>query len=584
MTLLFKLRILLIFQTHKAEKKANFACTECDASFHREKSFTRHLKARHSHIPRQLYRCTNDSCNKIFRTNRFFQSHVCRQKKDKLPKRIRYFKCSDCQCDFFTKKAFKEHQNLHRREHRTSLSICSICQTNFLTKKALKEHQIVHRQDRLELMRKRKNIHAKRRNCENCNKSLRITDASYQLHLVQNCPDKITYQCDNCSRFFSGKSAILAHLSQAHKSNYECDICGSAYVKKAEIIEHILRVHSPNCFEEDEKGGFTCLRCSTEFVDVDLYLEHMQEGSCAYKFKCLICHKRYPSTKALERHESHHLRRYSCGSCGRTYHSKNSLKLHMQRGEHRTTFVCQFCHKVFLNKGSRNTHAWYHCPKNIGIFECDICKLKYTKKADIAKHMLVTHSPKLFKENENGTFTCTRCKASFVGRKYFLNHVQLRNCIKKIQCERCSKIMLRSRFDSHECGKRNGELRRYKCKLCESAFKSNYTLLMHMRRGEHRTSFECDQCHKVFQGKGSYMSHYKNFCKKNKPPERRPELPTNFECKLCDRKFDNLGSYLTHCKYFCKMNQPEVSDTEGGGTVVAKLPIVPIYKNLYGDY
>jgi len=69
----------------------------------------------------------------------------------------------------------------------------------------------------------------------------------------------------------------------------------------------------------------------------------------------------------------------------------------------------------------------------------------------------------------------------------------------------------------------------------------------------------------------------------NKPPERRPELPTSFECKTCDRKFDNMGSYLTHCKYFCQMNQPDEKDEESG-VVVAKLPVVPIYKNLYGDY
>lgn len=425
-------------------------------------------------------------------------------------------------------------------------------------------------------------MHAKRRNCEKCNRTFKITDASYQLHLAQNCPDKIAYGCDNCSRTFSGKFAILAHLSQAHK-NFECEICGSTFMKKVDIIDHILRVHSPNCFKEDDKGTFTCLRCSNEFVDVDLYHEHMQDGNCVYKYKCTICGNRYQSNKALERHGLTHTKRYQCATCGRSYHSKNSLKVHMERGEHRTTFICKFCHKVFLNKGSRNTHSWYHCPKNAGRFECDICKSNFTKKAEITKHMLVMHSPKIVKANDDGTFTCGRCKAVFVGEKYIKSHIELRKCIKKLQCEACNRRLPTSRFDGHDCVQRNGKQRAFKCELCDSTFKTNYTLLMHMRRGEHRTSFECDYCHKVFQGKGSYMSHYKNFCKKNLQPERRPDLPTNFECKLCDRKFDNLGSYLTHSKYFCKKNQPEASDNESG-VVVTKLPVVPIYKNLYGDY
>lgn len=500
-----------------------------------------------------------------------------------MPERIRYYNCTTCQSGFFTKKSFKDHQKLHRQEQRTEYSTCSICQSSFLTKKALKEHTTLHQRDRRESIRKRRNLHAQRRNCEKCNRNFKITDASYQIHLAQNCPDKITYECDNCSRLFSGKFAILAHLSQAHKNNFECDICGSAFMKKVDIIEHILRVHSPNCFEENDKGTFTCLRCSNEFIDVNLYRKHMQQGSCAYKFKCPTCGNRYPSSKALERHGLHHLKRFSCAHCGRTYHNKNSLKVHMQRGEHRTTFVCTFCHKVFLNKGSRNTHSWYHCPKNAGTFECDICKTKCSKKVDIIQHMLVMHSPKIFQANDNGTFNCGRCKGEFVGRDFFLNHVQLRNCAKKIQCEKCKKIFTYSRFEGHECAQRKNELRPFKCELCDSSFKTNYTLLMHMRRGEHRTSFECDFCHKIFQSKGSYMSHYKNFCKKNKKPERRPELPTNFECKSCDRTFDNLGSYLTHCKYFCKINQQEESDNKSV-VVVAKLPVVPILKNLYGDY
>lgn len=404
------------------------------------------------------------------------------------------------------------------------------------------------------------------------------------MHLAQNCPDKVTYECDNCSRSFLGKFAILGHLSQAHKNNFECDICGSAFLKKVDIIEHILVVHSPNCFQEDDKGVFTCLRCSNDFLDVDLYLEHMQQGSCVYKFKCPICSKRYPSIKALEIHRLHHLRRFQCTHCDRTYHNKNSLKVHMRRGDHRTTFICKYCHKVFLNKGSRNTHQWHHCIKNIGRFECEICASKFIKKADILKHMLVMHSPKVFKQNENGTFTCGRCSGEFVGKDFFLKHVQTRTCTKKLQCGTCKKKFALSLFENHCCGQQlDAKPRNFKCEICDSAFKSNYTLLMHMRRGEHRTSFECDYCHKIFQGKGSYMSHYKNFCKRNKPAERRPELPTKFECTSCDRKFDNLGSYLTHCKYFCKGNQTEESDKESG-VVVAKLPVLPIYKNLYGDY
>lgn len=469
---------------------------------------------------------------------------------------------------------------MHRKEQKAKHLNCSICQSKFLTKKAFKQHEKIHRREQI---RRRKNIHAKRRNCEKCNKNFKITDASYQIHLAQNCPDKITYECDNCSRSFLGKFAILAHLSQAHKNNFECDICGSAFLKKADIIQHILVVHSPNCFQEDDKGTYTCLRCSNDFVDVDLYLEHMQHGNCAYKFKCLICDNRYPSSKALERHGLYHLRRFQCAYCGRTYHNKNSLKVHMERGEHRTTFVCKYCHKVFLNKGSRNTHSWYHCTKNIGRFECDYCGSKFTKKVEISKHMLVMHTPQYFKANDNGTYTCGRCSGEFVGKDFFLNHVQTINCAKKTQCPTCKKKYTRTRFENHTCGQRNDELKTFKCQLCESAFKTNYTLLMHMRRGEHRKSFECDCCHKVFQGKGSYMSHYKNFCKKKKPPERRPELPSSLECTSCDRKFDNLGSYLTHCKYFCKVNQPDESDQERP-VVVAQLPVVPIYKNLYGDY
>lgn len=571
-----------MFQTHEDREK-NFKCKECGVCFYREESFTRHLKKQHSHIPEQLYRCSNISCNRIFRTNRFYQSHVCRRRKEELQKTISYFRCTICQCDFLNKKTFKDHQILHRREQQTESVTCSICQSKFLTKKALKEHQNLHRLERRELIRKRKSMHAKRRTCEKCNKNIKITDASYQMHLAQNCPDKITYECDNCSRLFSGKFAILAHLSQAHKNNFECDICGSTFMKKVEIIEHILLVHSPNCFEEDEKGAFNCLRCSNDFDDVDSYLEHMQNGNCAYKFKCTICSNRYPSSKALERHKLHHSKIFQCAHCDRSYNNKNSLKVHMQRGEHRTTFICKFCLKVFLNKGSRNTHSWYHCPKNTGRFECDICKSKFTKRIDIIKHMLVMHSPKTFKPNDNGTFNCSRCKGEFVGQDAILNHVQLRNCVKKMQCQKCKKKFALSRIDGHDCGQRSGEIKAFKCQLCDSAFKTNYTLMMHMRRGEHRTSFECDYCHKIFQGKGSYVSHYKNFCKKNKPSERRPELPTSFECKACDRNFDNLGSYLTHSKHFCKMNRPDESDTEKD-VVVAKLPVVPIYKNLYADY
>lgn len=256
--------------------------------------------------------------------------------------------------------------------------------------------------------------------CDKC-KNIFRDPFRFVMHINQNCPKLLIYECDMCSKLVPGRVALTRHFANDHK-------LGTA----------------TKCRECDKR--FTCRR-SLEF--------HRQ----SHAWKIIIPQdSQKPSTT------------YECDYCKRLFRLKTSRTLHMKKFCHLRThfeknltndaqrFDCELCGQAFMQKVAINDHMRimhstisfsvknftknFSCSMNqtiLRIFQC--CDKKYFGNTLNQKHVTT----------ERCRYFCKGCKIYFADYYSLLRHCsehsfRVRQCLRHLhECKRCNKLF---EFDS----------------------------------------------------------------------------------------------------------------------------------------
>ena len=214
--------------------KSVFTCSECDKTFSRSTTLTRHIKRIHFRIrPHKCGQCT--MCFTIAsELKRHMQVHAGE----------RFYKCTECAKSCATASDLKKHLRVHTGERPYS---CSECQRTFSRSDSLCRHmRIAHIED----------------NPFKCNECKWFFASLFDLekHMRVHTRERI-HKCTECEKAFTSARYLKSHM-RVHSGErpFCCSICDKTFSHSSNRNNHMRRVH----LEEDRHSQLKIQTASIE--------------------------------------------------------------------------------------------------------------------------------------------------------------------------------------------------------------------------------------------------------------------------------------------------------------------------------
>ena len=156
------------------------------------------------------------------------------------------FSCQECEGEFLSEEALKEHKKIHTDEKPFS---CPQCEDAFLNEEALKEHMETH-------------------------------------------SDEKPFSCLQCDYEFMNKEALKEHMKTHYNERpFSCPQCEDRFVNEEDVKEHVNN-------HADEKP-FKCTKCEDKFGSEEALKEHEENHTDEKHFKCAKCGERMEKEEIL---------------------------------------------------------------------------------------------------------------------------------------------------------------------------------------------------------------------------------------------------------------------------------------------
>ncbi|XP_019712032.1 GDNF-inducible zinc finger protein 1 [Hippocampus comes] len=278
--------------------KGKFSCSECNRSFHYERSYLKHMSTCHGVKADLVYRC--ETCQKTFsnRSNlRIHEKHVHSSE--------RLFTCEICAKTFKRKKDVVRH---HKQVHDPHVHQCSDCGKSLSSKASLKLHKRTHSGIKAFV-------------CTDCGARFTQNSALKMHHRIHT--GEKPFACDECDSRFTQKSMLAYHKrSHTGEKPFMCEACGKSFASK-EYLRYHSNIHTGS-------KPFKCEHCGRGFAQRNSLRQHLTVHTGERPYACTYCDKHFTQLNALQRHQRIHTgeKPYMCGLCSRTFTDKSTLRRH----------------------------------------------------------------------------------------------------------------------------------------------------------------------------------------------------------------------------------------------------------------
>lgn len=259
-------------------------------------------------------------------------------------------------------------------------------------------------------------------------------------------------KCPYCGTIFTNKNSFYRHTtgSKVHK----CKICEVDYKCGVSLKTHVQKYHSKS---------FNCNQCSyigKNARNLQCHVEiHIKRFICTDE----ECRKKFTTIALLQSHlvvHKHGIYKtavqkiFGCTECDKTFLLQSYLKLHVVRCHSGNSYKCDYCLKVFKDKGVLRRHILMHVKVSCKIckkilkestlkyhtrshfttktYECDFCTMKVKTKLHLRMHMELAHS--------KGEYSCLICRRRFSSMQKVLDHNKIHIGIRQWKCLHCGKI------------------------------------------------------------------------------------------------------------------------------------------------
>lgn len=443
-----------------------------------------------------------------------------------------------------------------------------------------------------------------------------------------------TFKCSVCSEVFSCPKERRVHKNTVHfnkmekesptakkQKQYPCSFCSGIFMTLRDRRMHVLEMHleehknkkpdnqikeetadseavsasntAATIKHENDQGNNNvktetsiqttemteaqrvkyCSQCSLPFVGIKKLREHLRVVHGEIRFKCETCSQTFDEDAEYNEHLLVHP--LVCDKCGKTFHKRPNLNLHLKRHLEVKPYECSLCPKSFITRQKLEEHMNGHSGKKP--LKCSLCDKTFSRHSNLIQHRNIHHFnvKKKIKDfvcrcgevfhsfrklewhkevHESKPKPCPFCAQKFIHSASVTRHIRRAHLpdylpgdnreYDNVQCPVCEKVYLRSSLVVH-MRVHNGE-KPFACKICNKRFSTKWNLELHNWTHQSRSNmpFKCQICKGAFFREPDFVAHM-NAHRNYKP----------FTCNVCGQKFIRKYSCIRHQEEHKKSKQ-----------------------------
>ncbi|XP_022222739.2 transcription factor grauzone [Drosophila obscura] len=304
--------------------------------------------------------------------------------------------------------------------------------------------------------------------------------------------------CEICNLLVQNFADMRRHHRLTHniESGY-VSCCGKKFTIRKNLAEHVMVHQNPD--------HFMCSQCEKVFQDSRSLEVHEQSHTTPPDqtdpkekrvYQCEKCPKTFTTKAAIEYHNvSKHVAKsdykFTCPECNKKIPTERKLKEHMRyMHDPETAIMCDKCGKTLrsqtnLKKHHELEHSDEPRPKPEPV-QCEICGTWLRHLSGLKQHMNTVHEP------PGGEHRCHICNKTSTNSRALKRHIYHNHlCERKFKCGMCEKAFKRPQDLREHTSTHTGEVL-YTCPNCPMTFFSNANMYKHRQR-LHRAEWEADR-------------------------------------------------------------------------------------------
>ncbi|XP_065903868.1 zinc finger protein 709-like isoform X2 [Dysidea avara] len=382
--------------------------------------------------------------------------------------------------------------------------------------------------------------------CVYCRRQF-IEKCNFVLHLkyspVCRNANPALFKCGKCSEAFTTLINLQQHIRK-HEENYYLISTGTQVVKhsstsnalmkanlkaskkanlrastKANSKASIKRASTKANLKASTKSN---LRASTKAnskastkVNLKASTKVNSKASANARKGVQKCEKKSPGSGVKE---------YICQYCSKKFVRKGSLRSHVRIHTGEKPYQCPYCDKTFAVTSNLHSHLIFHTGERS--HQCSHCDKAFAHSSTLRSHIR-THTGEK-------PFVCKYCSKGFAQGSSLQSHLRTHTGEKPYQCKYCSKAFALRSNQSKHLRTHTGE-KPYKCPLCNKAFTISTTLQIHLHSHTNKKSYQCEYCGKTFTQSIWLRLHVRTHTKDKR-----------YSCPYCTIAFTDKSDLQTH--------------------------------------